>query len=738
MDLNLSLALDSRMVQLASLLNLQPFYSDALFVLDGTILNDSGTYYFVDKKNAKNFLITGYDFTAGLTKGFPYKSAATISAPAADATLIAADINNFLYDSGGTPNQIPVVSLFQDIDYGHKLFCRHIAQVVDENGVETAEPYICDIVLYDTVKATTELTACQTYYGVPTEDATAYWVDAVNGSDTSPGDGSKAHPWKTLVKAVSTVTTGNVIYCKSGNVLPTSYLNDSRNHDVKGIGFVNVTPKGTDNGLKISSTSEIFSGIISRPQLVVTRDLYPAAAVNTVISNIYLVGIGGGLMPAGAFAEFKNNVIKGVFNNGIVFNSTPVNVSMDSNYINIQPTGGYLFVILASGTGNIKNNKIITTGAICSIATSGIINLTGNYIEGTFAYIRNDGQVNILYNIFKADLQITWNNNTNISVISNNTFTDKYVNCLSAALISNNLITQGTSAQSFSGFQLSAANEIQSAIIRNNTMVTAGTSGGGWIIGSDSSLSSDNKVALSLFEKNKFISTGVVHGCLFGYQQNPIGRYNWIEFTQNYGFVVEDKDAATDYVSGGIYGNVIKSGGYAIVCNMDGLIVYNNTFIMTGEIGVSTYAGQSHTQIPINAKIKNNIFISLGTSADTRVVKFESVTQEVDYNIYYSPNAILKFQIGANSYTFAEWQALGFDTHSVVLTAGQFAALFTDYANSDYSLPAGSAAIGAGVDLGTDYDDLLDASTDWGDTNDLAVVVTKQQGENWDVGAYVH
>jgi hypothetical protein len=45
-----------------------------------------------------------------------------------DAVLIAADINNFLYDAGGTPNAIPVVSLFQDIDYEHKIFCKHEAQ----------------------------------------------------------------------------------------------------------------------------------------------------------------------------------------------------------------------------------------------------------------------------------------------------------------------------------------------------------------------------------------------------------------------------------------------------------------------------------------------------------------------------------------------------------------------------------------------------------------------------------
>jgi len=163
-----------------------PFSSDALFYLDGTILNSSGTYYFVDRTaNARNFLITGYDFATNWTKGFPYKSAATISAPAADAALIAADINNFLYDAGGTPNQIPVVSLFQDIDYEHKLFCKHLTSTVDVNHVETFEGRVKYIVLYANVKTGTSLATCQSYYSVPTEITTSVkWVSKAGNDST--------------------------------------------------------------------------------------------------------------------------------------------------------------------------------------------------------------------------------------------------------------------------------------------------------------------------------------------------------------------------------------------------------------------------------------------------------------------------------------------------------------------------------------------------------------------------
>jgi hypothetical protein len=105
--------------------NLIPVPLDALFWLNGKIFQTGGNYYFFDRTgNGRHFLITNYDFDAVWTNGLPYKSIATISAPVGDAVLIAADINNTLYDVGGNPNQIPCVSLFQDIGYDHKLFCQ--------------------------------------------------------------------------------------------------------------------------------------------------------------------------------------------------------------------------------------------------------------------------------------------------------------------------------------------------------------------------------------------------------------------------------------------------------------------------------------------------------------------------------------------------------------------------------------------------------------------------------------
>jgi hypothetical protein len=88
--------------------------------------------------------------------------------------------------------------------------------------------------------------------------------------------------------------------------------------------------------------------------------------------------------------------------------------------------------------------------------------------------------------------------------------------------------------------------------------------------------------------------------------------------------------------------------------------------------------------------------------------------------------------------TFAQWLALEFDVNSLLLNESQYNAVFKNMEDEDYSLPDGSPAIGAGEVLGAVYDDGLDASTDWGDDNEVPTIVTKQQGAAWDCGAYVH
>ena len=202
------------------------------------------------------------------------------------------------------------------------------------------------------------------------------------------------------------------------------------------------------------------------------------------------------------------------------------------------------------------------------------------------------------------------------------------------------------------------------------------------------------------------------------------------------------KGSNTVYASGGIYYNLIKThelyGAYVKGCN--GVNVVNNTIIFENHnpaaaIGLYANTGADDAS---NCVVKNNIVIYTGTGDFTAVGIGAGTGNEVDYNLYYCPNGTLRFLIAGAYKTLAEWQALGYDTHSIVLTDEQLNGLFTDFANGDYSLKTGSVAIGSGVALDAAYDDGLDASTNWGTDSQTPIVVTKQQGENWDIGAYVH
>ena len=232
----------------------------SLFYLDGTIITVGENQYFEDKSSAdRHFLITGYDFNSDWTIGFPYKSSATISAPAADAVLIAADFNNFLYSALGVPNQIPVVSLFQNIDYQNKIFCKHEDQVIDGDGVETYEPRVSEIFMTAAALSAEELVIANAYFSVPSETVGAYWVTQ-SGND-STGDGSKATPWRTLDKALTTVNDGSTIYAATddhkGNIA-VGYIFNYKNNVLKGIGFDISVSTSTTYGIRFAAANSKY------------------------------------------------------------------------------------------------------------------------------------------------------------------------------------------------------------------------------------------------------------------------------------------------------------------------------------------------------------------------------------------------------------------------------------------------------------------------------------------------
>jgi parallel beta-helix repeat protein len=147
--------------------------------------------------------------------------------------------------------------------------------------------------------------------------------------------------------------------------------------------------------------------------------------------------------------------------------------------------------------------------------------------------------------------------------------------------------------------------------------------------------------------------------------------------------------------------------------------VYNNTIVQAAN-------GRWCVNIPGKGKngpkgnvVKNNILYT--ERADRGAIAVYSTAAGVldsDYNVVvdrFSTN-------GGNSVTstLAQWQALGYDSHSFVSTAS---ALFVDPANDVYQLKTGSPAIDAGVNLSPDV---------VADINGLA----RPQRTAYDIGCY--
>lgn len=125
--------------------------------------------------------------------------------------------------------------------------------------------------------------------------------------------------------------------------------------------------------------------------------------------------------------------------------------------------------------------------------------------------------------------------------------------------------------------------------------------------------------------------------------------------------------------------------------------VYNNTFLNCSDsaIGVSS----TIYQYGYNWTINNNLF--LGTSAHPLVFfggQPNTWPMTSDYNGFDTTTALVARYLNYGNVNFTTWKGYGYDTHSI-----NKALSVSNAAASDYTLPAGSLAIGAGsggVDLG--------------------------------------
>jgi hypothetical protein len=147
-------------------------------------------------------------------------------------------------------------------------------------------------------------------------------------------------------------------------------------------------------------------------------------------------------------------------------------------------------------------------------------------------------------------------------------------------------------------------------------------------------------------------------------------------------------------------------------------------------LGVGGNADSGYTEPypnSANVEIKNNIFYSTTKDIYIELSDLAAESLVCDYNIYWCEAGDHEpmFVIGSASYTWTEWRAHGFDTHSVIMNPN-----FID--TVDF-VPA--SRLNYGTNLGSEWEDGLSIDASW--VVGVSPEIVKQNGI-WQVGARVY
>jgi len=229
--------------------------------------------------------------------------------------------------------------------------------------------------------------------------------------------------------------------------------------------------------------------------------------------------------------------------------------------------------------------------------------------------------------------------------------------------------------------------------------------------------------------------TSICHGVFTGCNINVVIKYNYLEKVPM-GLI---RKSASNMVntSGGVAYNILnKTFIGTVVKGISNVNIYNNTYYSDRTfantqygralIDVYTNTDLVPNSVAHNTKIKNNIFYTKYQINNIRVLDNESLIGfESDYNLFYCESGTPMFEISGTQITFAQWQALGYDTHSVVVNPN-----FIDFVNF---VP--TTRLNYGTNLGSTWQTGLSTSAVWivGSTP-----TTSDQNGTWQVGARVY
>ena len=277
---------------------------------------------------------------------------------------------------------------------------------------------------------------------------------------------------------------------------------------------------------------------------------------------------------------------------------------------------------------------------------------------------------------------------------------------------------------------------------RNNSITSVNAFGYMLQAGDEDRLGTNNNLNGEVITGNRFTwngtyPTSITHGVFTGFNINAVLKYNYLE---NVPMGLIRKSNGMTNTSGGVGYNIVnKTQATGIVVKgMNGVNIYNNTLysdeVFYGGSGVGTWRGlidiYINTDITPNGssrgtKIKNNIFYTKYQIYNIYVYEADCLNGfESDYNLFYCEAGDPIFNYLGSRKTFAQWQALGYDAHSIVV----------DPHFKDFTGFVPSARLDYGTDLGSSWQRGLSENAVWG----TADPETTNQNGAWQVGARIY
>jgi hypothetical protein len=237
-------------------------------------------------------------------------------------------------------------------------------------------------------------------------------------------------------------------------------------------------------------------------------------------------------------------------------------------------------------------------------------------------------------------------------------------------------------------------------------------------------------IAGNLFTWNGIDQTSMTHALFTGYNIDVIVKYNYLNRTPN--AIQRKSDGMTDN-SGMVAYNILNNPKLGIaVKGINGIRIFNNTFYSERtsaetnrglvDIHFNTDGGLSAAST--GTKVFNNIFYTRNKVINIKIQETECLEGfESDYNLFWCEAGEPVFEIAGQLKSFMQWQALGYDLHSVVINP--------DFLDFNEFIPR--TRLDYGKDLGPEVTEGLAVEARW-NRSDPATAV---QNGKWQVGARI-